>query len=140
MKFVRIQALNRHLKIHTGEKPLACKYCPATFRAHMTLAMHQRTHTGERPYSCQYCNQNFIGRPALNVCCVFFGADVVLRITLDFILILQTHLKKHHPEEYIYHCEICDGRYKTEQTLKDHIEKKHGIKLDYEVETQTVDS
>lgn len=43
---------------------------------------------------------------------------------------LQSHLKKHHPEEYMYECGMCSGRFKSEKWLRDHMEKKHGLEKD----------
>lgn len=112
---------------HTGEKPLVCTVCGAAFLAHMTLNMHMRLHTGERPFACEHCNQRFIGKPSLNVRQKFFYLFIGLLIETNS---LQSHLKKHHPEEYMYECGMCSGRFKSEKWLRDHMEKKHGLEKD----------
>ena len=36
-----------HERVHTGEKPYACKYCDRKFRQSNAAKIHERTHTGD---------------------------------------------------------------------------------------------
>ncbi|CAK7211208.1 zinc-finger protein [Sporothrix bragantina] len=53
------QALLQHKLIHEDSKPLSCDICGKTFRQHSALTMHIRTHTKVRPLKCPYCNKEF---------------------------------------------------------------------------------
>ncbi|XP_071792241.1 uncharacterized protein [Asterias amurensis] len=52
-------SMNKHMRIHDGDKPFQCKYCPKAFRWHTGLEYHERIHTGERPYQCPNCPKGF---------------------------------------------------------------------------------
>lgn len=43
------------MRIHTGEKPFQCQYCPYTTTQKGSLRIHIRKHTGEKPFACPLC-------------------------------------------------------------------------------------
>ncbi|GIX80838.1 hypothetical protein CEXT_265181 [Caerostris extrusa] len=63
-RFIRNSDLNRHLKIHSGQKPFQCRVCSKSFFRSYYLIAHNRVHTGEKPYSCDTCGRRFTSNDA----------------------------------------------------------------------------
>ncbi|XP_051783925.1 zinc finger protein 660-like isoform X2 [Erpetoichthys calabaricus] len=51
--------LNKHMKIHTGDKTYCCHECGKSFSRRSYVRDHRRIHTGEKPHCCSECGKSF---------------------------------------------------------------------------------
>ncbi|XP_061475332.1 zinc finger protein 250-like isoform X3 [Rhineura floridana] len=59
MSFLSKGGLERHQRVHAGEKPFECHDCGKSFYDNGSLVRHKRTHKQDRPYSCLECGKRF---------------------------------------------------------------------------------
>lgn len=60
-----LPGVERHERIHTGDKPFLCRFCQRAFADSGNLKKHERGHTGEYPYVCDSCNYKTVRRERL---------------------------------------------------------------------------
>uniref|UniRef100_A0A915NLS1 C2H2-type domain-containing protein n=1 Tax=Meloidogyne floridensis TaxID=298350 RepID=A0A915NLS1_9BILA len=67
--FKRNTDLQRHLLIHTGERPFTCSKCYFSFRTKQTLETHSKTHLNftKEQYQCSFCQKYFLSRSSLKL-------------------------------------------------------------------------
>uniref|UniRef100_A0A671NL15 Zinc finger protein 64 homolog, isoforms 1 and 2-like n=1 Tax=Sinocyclocheilus anshuiensis TaxID=1608454 RepID=A0A671NL15_9TELE len=94
-RFSRRDKLNLHSRLHTGEKPHKCKYCP--YAINSDLKRHSRVHSGEKPYKCELCEYRCAMKANL-----------------------KSHVQLKHSASDSFRCSKCDFQCSTKAALRHH--------------------
>ncbi|XP_057338385.1 zinc finger protein 93-like isoform X2 [Microplitis mediator] len=57
--FPRRQELDKHILVHTKERPYSCSICGKKFRTSGCVSRHKRTHGTEKNNECEICGSRF---------------------------------------------------------------------------------
>ena len=130
--FSRMFSLNRHYKIHTGERGYKCSVCGASFRTQSQQKTHMLTHTGERPFKCHICPATFIQQGNLKRhIWTHTGTKPHVCSVCQSGFLSTSDLKRHfrtHTGEKPYKCQLCQCSFTTSGNLKSHLKTHpHGV-------------
>ncbi|XP_069846114.1 zinc finger protein 64-like [Dipodomys merriami] len=124
--------MERHLKIHTGDKPHKCDTCGKCFSRKDKLKTHTRCHTGQKPYKCKTCDYAAADSSSLNKHLRIHSDERPFKCQLCPYASrnssqLTVHLRS-HTGDAPFQCWLCSAKFKISSDLKRHMRVHSGEK------------
>ncbi|XP_029440166.1 gastrula zinc finger protein XlCGF26.1-like [Rhinatrema bivittatum] len=125
--FVSRAELERHVRIHSGERSLNCTECGERFTRKSNLIEHKKIHRQDKPFKCADCEICFTNRTQLKMHQKFHKRERLIKcLECDKNFSYKSELRKHEkvhtklPREKPFKCSKCDKCFGLKGTLRQH--------------------
>ncbi|KAK7087794.1 uncharacterized protein [Littorina saxatilis] len=125
--------LEKHMRIHTGDKCFHCESCGFQTAWKKNLKEHMLKHSGLKPYICDYCGYSTADKHNLRAHRLKHGKEEgfdcsVCGLSFSCYRSLRVHKETHNNTDKPFKCSMCDYRAKYKSVLHLHEVRHNHLK------------